>query len=293
MLLNYVKRKNLPKGKRYFFSLLLKSSKPISELKLHFYKYHGTGNDFILVDNREGTFNPDRTKIAFLCNRRFGIGADGLILLEGKSGYDFSMRYYNADGNESSMCGNGGRCITAFADFLSLPGDHYRFCAIDGDHSGIILEKKGDTHLIKLKMGDVLSVNKWDNDDVIDTGSPHLVRFITDPDSVDVVNEGRKLRNHQDFKTDGINVNFVKTEGDELFVRTYERGVEDETLSCGTGVTASALAFALKNGKQGGSVIVKTCGGSLKVHFTRSGEGFTGIWLEGPAVRVFEGTIDI
>ncbi len=262
-------------------------------MKLHFYKYHGTGNDFILVDNREGIFNPDSNKIAFLCNRRFGIGADGLILLENKAGYDFMMRYYNADGNESSMCGNGGRCITAFADFLSLPGDHYRFCAIDGDHSGIILEKKEGTHLIKLKMSDVLSVNKWGKDDVLDTGSPHLVKFVDDPDSIDVVNEGRTLRYHQDFKADGINVNFVKTDGEKLFVRTYERGVEDETLSCGTGVTASALAFALKNDLPEGPVNVKTRGGSLKVHFSRSGEGFTDIWLEGPAVRVFEGNIEI
>jgi diaminopimelate epimerase len=262
-------------------------------LILHFNKYHGTGNDFILVDNRAGYFNPDPVKIAGLCNRRFGIGADGLILLESKAGYDFRMRYYNADGNESSMCGNGGRCITAFADFLSLPGDHFLFFAIDGDHSSSILEKKKDSHLIKLKMSDVLSVNKWGIDDILDTGSPHLVRFAGDTDSPDVVNEGRKLRNHPDFKTDGINVNFVKIDGEKLHVRTYERGVEDETLSCGTGVTASALAYASKKGIARGPIIVETRGGKLKVYFTKSVEGFTDIWLEGTAVRVFDGYIEI
>jgi diaminopimelate epimerase len=262
-------------------------------LKLHFYKYHGTGNDFILVDNRDGHSALAGEKIAALCHRRFGIGADGLIFLEKKPGYDFGMRYYNSDGNESTMCGNGGRCITAFADFLSLGGTAYRFHAIDGEHSGVILSKNAETHYIRLRMNDVTSIEKWGADYILNTGSPHLVRFINDTGSIEVVKEGRSLRFHPDFQPEGINVNFVKTETGGLHVRTYERGVEDETLSCGTGVTASALAFASIQSLPGGSVNVQTPGGKLTVHFRPLAEGFTDIWLEGPVVRVFDGHIDI
>jgi diaminopimelate epimerase len=262
-------------------------------LKLQFYKYHGTGNDFILADNRDGNFIPGPELIASLCHRRFGIGADGLILLEKMPGYDFGMRYYNSDGNESTMCGNGGRCITAFADFLSLPGNIYRFYAIDGEHSGIILDKNGDRYLVRIKMNNVNASSKWGTDEIINTGSPHLVRFVSDTDGLDVVKEGRALRFHPDFQPSGLNVNFVKVIGSSLFVRTYERGVEDETLSCGTGVTASALAFAKRQGLNGGTVHVETPGGNLMVHFTLVPGGFAEIWLEGPAVKVFEGYIDI
>lgn len=261
-------------------------------LKLHFYKYHGTGNDFILLDNRKGEFIPVPGLIAALCHRRFGIGADGLILLENKPGYDFGMRYYNSDGNESTMCGNGGRCITAFADFLSLPGNTYRFYAIDGEHSGVILARDGHSCHVRLKMNDVKSLSKWGEDDILNTGSPHLVRFVGDTGSIDVVKEGRSLRFHPDFQPEGLNVNFAKMHGSGLFVRTYERGVEDETLSCGTGVTASALAFASREGLSEGPVNVETPGGKLLVHFTKSGAGYSEIWLEGPAVKVFDGYID-
>ena len=262
-------------------------------MKLHFYKYHGTGNDFILADNRDGYATLSPENIASLCHRRFGIGADGLILLEAKTGYDFGMRYFNSDGNESTMCGNGGRCITAFADFLSPQGRNYRFHAIDGEHTGIILGKNGGCYDIKLKMNDVTSYKNWGEDIILNTGSPHLVRFVSDTNTLDVVKEGRELRFHPDFQPAGLNINFVKPGGGSLFVRTYERGVEDETLSCGTGVTASALAYALKQGLPGGSVNVETPGGSLKVQFGPVPGGFTDIWLEGPAVKVFEGDIEI
>jgi diaminopimelate epimerase len=203
------------------------------------------------------------------------------------------MRYYNSDGNESTMCGNGGRCICAFADFLSLPGPEYLFYAIDGEHKGTILRKNDSFLDIRLKMNDVKTIGKWGQDDILDTGSPHLVRFVQDTDNLDVIKEGRLVRYHPDFLKDGINANFVRIDGDQLFVRTYERGVEDETLSCGTGVTASVLAFALRTGKKEGSCRVVTRGGTLKVAFARKDNEFTDIWLEGPATRVFEGFIEI
>jgi len=260
---------------------------------LHIYKYHGTGNDFILVDNRDGKFNAERSTIAHLCHRRFGVGADGIILLENKEGFDFSMRYYNSDGNESTMCGNGGRCITAFADFLSLPGSIYRFYAIDGEHTGIVLKRNKDIYDVRLSMNDVIRFQKWGEDDMMNTGSPHLVRFVEDFSGFDIVRDGRSLRFQPDFQPAGLNVNFVRNDGDSLFVRTYERGVEDETLSCGTGVTASALAFALRKDIPGGPVRIETPGGNLILHFRRIPEGFTDIWLEGPAEKVFEAEIEI
>jgi diaminopimelate epimerase len=203
------------------------------------------------------------------------------------------MKYYNSDGNESTMCGNGGRCITAFADFLSLHGTSYRFRASDGDHQGIILERGIDNCIVKLHMNDVPGYRRWGKDYILDTGSPHLVRFEDHVRSLNVRVEGRQIRHLSDFQPAGINVNFVEDKGDYLFVRTYERGVEDETLSCGTGVTASALAFAASGRTSEGKVRIETSGGILYVHYSRNGEGFTGIWLEGPAVRVFDGVFEI
>jgi len=262
-----------------------------SDLSLRFYKYHGTGNDFILIDNREDHFTPGKEIIAWLCHRRFGIGADGLITLNASGGYDFEMRYFNSDGQESTMCGNGGRCAVALADYLSLSPKKSRFHAADGVHTGSILNRDGDTWLVRLSMNDVTDYQYLGEDFIFNTGSPHLVRFISEADKIDIVREGRNLRYLDDFRPAGINVNFVEDEGGQIYVRTYERGVEDETLSCGTGVTASSLAYAAVKGMEKGTIPVRTKGGILNLSFRRDGRVFTEIILEGPAVKVYEGTI--
>jgi diaminopimelate epimerase len=262
-------------------------------LTLRFHKYHGTGNDFILIDNRNEGFVPDAELIAKLCHRRFGIGSDGLIMLNNVPGFDFGMRYFNADGHESTMCGNGGRCAVAFADYLSLALKKSRFIAADGEHSGFVLSHDGNASMVRLSMNDVNSYQNRGKDFILNTGSPHLVRFIKEVDKTDVVKEGRALRYLADFQPGGINVNFVEEKEGYIFVRTYERGVEDETLSCGTGVTASALAYGALKGSEEGIIQVRTRGGNLKIYFSRKGMSFTNIYLEGPAVRVFDGTIII
>jgi diaminopimelate epimerase len=258
---------------------------------LDFYKYQGTGNDFIIIDNRDGKFNrADNAIVSKLCNRRFGIGADGLMLLQNKAGYDFEMVYYNSDGNESSMCGNGGRCIVEFARTLGLVKERTHFSAIDGEHEALV--KPG---FITLKMKDVKNVELNADYSFLDTGSPHYVAFINDVASFNVCEEGRKIRNNNRFKNDGTNVNFIENQHDNLFVRTYERGVEDETHSCGTGVTAAALVAAIKNvSTEKNYCDIKTLGGNLKVKFTKHADNsFSDIWLEGPAVFIFKGEIAV
>lgn len=257
-----------------------------------FYKYHGAGNDFIIIDNRHDFFKPDRKTIALLCHRRFGIGADGLILLQNKKSYDFDMRYFNSDGNEGSMCGNGGRCVVAFAQLMGIVDDKTTFHAIDGEHKAEIIKSKGTELIIKLKMADVKKVNLLGDDFFLNTGSPHLVRFISKVKDFDVYNEGRKLRYADILKPDGSNINFVQIMKNNLYMRTYERGVEDETLSCGTGATASALAFAVKTGKND-TVDIATNGGKLKVYFKRNKNTFSDIWLEGPVKLVFSGGVEV
>ena len=205
-------------------------------MKIQFYKYHGTGNDFILIDNRKKEINLDTHQIAMLCDRHFGIGADGLMMLENAAGYDFRMVYYNSDGNESTMCGNGGRCITAFAHKLGLIENHASFVAIDGVHHAKINADKN----ISLDMIDVTNIEHYEDHLILNTGSPHYITWVKDTDKVDVFYEGRKIRNHERFQPKGININFVQRLNDGIKVRTYERGVENETLSCGTGVTAAA-----------------------------------------------------
>lgn len=251
---------------------------------LHFYKYQGTGNDFVMVDNRKKQFAGSREIIEKLCDRRFGIGGDGLILLENDDTADFKMVYYNSDGNESTMCGNGGRCLVAFAHFLGVFEGHCTFNAVDGLHEA---EISGD--MVKLKMIDVTEMAKMENDFVLNTGSPHYVKYVQALDDLDVFSEGRHIRNSDMFKKEGINVNFVEEALDGLFVRTYERGVEDETYSCGTGATAAALTYLID--RDATSVPVRVLGGQLKVHAEKNGGGFSEIWLEGPAVQVFEGNI--
>lgn len=254
-----------------------------------FEKYQGTGNDFILIEHLDKRFekilNP--VVIAKMCDRHFGIGADGLILLEISDNADFKMVYYNADGNHSTMCGNGGRCIVAFAASKSLFRNRTVFEAIDGLHEGIV----HDSGYISLHMQDVSSFYAIDESTyTTDTGSPHYVQFCSRLPQ-DIPLEGSKIRYTDAFKQHGINVNFVREDGDSLFVATYERGVEDETLSCGTGVTAAALSYAFKMQLYGANKqAIITKGGTLEVDYNRKGEQhFTDIWLTGPAQRVFSG----
>ncbi|MBV9962856.1 MAG: diaminopimelate epimerase [Parafilimonas sp.] len=260
-------------------------------MKLVFYKYHGTGNDFIIIDNRENIIVLNHDQVKNLCDRRFGIGADGLMLMNPHADFDFEMIYYNADGNYGSMCGNGGRCMIQFAYDRGLHKSEYLFKASDGDHKATI-ESNG---WIDLKMKDVNHVEIVSfTDFVLDTGSPHYIKPVTDIGNVDVFQDGREIRNNKRFAEEGINVNFVEVREDgNICVRTYERGVEDETLSCGTGVTASALVFA-HNYNGFNRVGVKTKGGSLAVEFDKVADtSFKDIWLCGPATFVFKGEIEI
>ena len=258
---------------------------------LQFYKYQGTGNDFIIADNRGKNIKLNRKTIEQLCNRRFGVGADGLMLLQNKKRYDFEMIYFNSDGRESSMCGNGGRCITAFAGKLGIIKESATFYAIDGPHEAKIISSSGNKDVVSLKMCNVNSTEKNPGFIFLNTGSPHYVVFVEDVKGIDVFNEGRKIRYSERFKEKGTNVNFVEPAENVIKVRTYERGVEDETLSCGTGVTAAALAVALKQKSNIDLYNIETPGGKLRVFFKKNGATFTDIWLEGEAEFVFKGEI--
>jgi diaminopimelate epimerase len=257
-------------------------------MKVEFYKYQGTGNDFVVLDNRDGRYDGLKTEqIDRICNRKFGIGADGLMMLEMAEGYDFRMVYYNADGQEGSMCGNGGRCLVQFAHDCGIIKDHYRFIAVDGEHDASILDGR-----IHLKMQDVHQVENRGSVKILNTGSPHYISFVDDVDSMDIFSEGRKIRYSHEFNQSGINVNFVCSNGNGIRVRTYERGVEDETLSCGTGVTAAAIACSKTDGQQ--QVDIQVEGGQLAVSFNRiDDQHYLDIWLIGPAAFVFSGQINI
>jgi diaminopimelate epimerase len=259
-------------------------------MQIEFYKYQGTGNDFIIMDNRDKRYDSlTRQQVAFLCDRRFGIGADGLMLLNTHPDYDFEMKYYNSDGRESTMCGNGGRCLTQFAYDIGIDKTSFSFLAVDGPHEANINEK-----VVALKMNDVNQVRHDHGDYILNTGSPHYVQFTNDVMHLDVYKKGKEIRHNKEFEKEGINVNFVEqTElTDRIIVRTYERGVEDETFSCGTGVTAAALVSA-HNDSGFNRVEVKTKGGLLSVEYEKKGDTFKNIWLSGPAVKVFSGTIEI
>lgn len=259
-------------------------------MKIHFYKYQGTGNDFIILDNRDGGYSAiTKKQVHHLCDRRFGIGADGLMLMNNHTHYDFEMKYYNADGKEGTMCGNGGRCMTMFASDMGIIKDKYKFIAIDGVHKAGI----NTDATVALNMSEVDKIKYDHGNYILDTGSPHFVTIVTDVMHQDVVKKGRDIRYSAPFKDEGINVNFVEQtdEPDIIIVRTYERGVEDETYSCGTGVTAAALVcFHNDNGFN--RVEVRTKGGDLSVEFDKAGDAFKNIWLIGPAVKVFEGDVD-
>ena len=260
-------------------------------MQFTFYKYEGTGNDFIFIDNRQNNFQKNDIKlIEKLCDRRFGIGADGLILLENDIETDFRMVYYNSDGNQSSMCGNGGRCIVAFAKSLNLIDDQTTFLATDGLHHAYVL----DNGIISLEMKDVDEV-KIQNDYVfLNTGSPHHVMLVDDLDNYDVKNNGAKIRYSDLYGKAGSNVNFVKQLSDNHFrLRTYERGVEDETFSCGTGAAATAIAMNAIGKTTSNHIQLDVEGGKLEVSFTKEGSAYTNVLLKGPATFVFQGEINL
>ncbi|MBK9290689.1 MAG: diaminopimelate epimerase [Bacteroidetes bacterium] len=259
--------------------------------ELKFWKYHGAGNDFIMVDNRQDALDFGPELVRFLCDRHFGIGADGLIRIENAEGCDFRMIYHNSDGLEGSMCGNGGRSAAAFALENGIAPAHSRFLAFDGMHEAWVEKKDNGLFHVRLSMADVAAYQEHGDDLIINTGSPHYIKKVAHVDAVDVNNEGRRIRYDKQISRDGVNVNFVQFEGASLKVRTYERGVECETLACGTGVTASAIANCIWNGIT--SSHIRTLGGELKVSLLKDGELFRDIYLEGPVQKVFSGSICI
>ncbi|MEZ5197782.1 MAG: diaminopimelate epimerase [Bacteroidales bacterium] len=262
-------------------------------MKIQFSKYHGAGNDFILIDNRKLQFSPEENKIARLCNRRLGAGADGLILLSDSISHNFEMKYYNSDGREGTMCGNGGRCVTSFAKDLGIITDKAEFSAIDGTHESVVLQFEDHFSNISVKLNDVSEIIQKEEYFLIDTGSPHYVRFVNKVDRINVFEEGKRIRWEQEFQPTGVNVNFVELNDDRLIVRTFERGVEDVTLSCGTGVTASAIAASVLLGNGKTHFNIDTYGGRLDVRFQVKNKLYTNVWLTGPVTKVFHGIIDI
>lgn len=257
-------------------------------MQFTFQKYHGTGNDFLLIDDRENQFPlDDQPWMEHLCHRRFGVGADGIILLRLESDGLPRMVYFNSDGRESTFCGNGGRCFAAFLRFTGLAdGPDVFFHAKDGLHEAWYL----DDGRIRLKMRDVAEMVPRENAWECFTGSPHFVRFLSPIQDLDVKKEGAAIRYSEFYKREGINVNFVELMESGISVRTYERGVEDETYSCGTGVTAAALVSNWVHGRKS-PVPIQTPGGKLEVEFERRGSSYEKIFLTGPALRVFQGTI--
>lgn len=258
-------------------------------VQINFHKYHGAGNDFIIIDDREKTFLPeDKAFIGNLCDRRFGIGSDGILLIQNSEEADLHVDFLNPDGTRS-FCGNGSRCALLFAKALGMIDQECSFTASDGLHRGIV----GDEQ-VHIEMRDVQQVELHSLGTELYTGSPHLIRFVEELESIDVDQEGAEIRYSERYKEDGINVNFVQQLApDTLAIRTYERGVEGETLACGTGVTAAALAKASQERIERNEIFVRAKGGDLSVRFEKDGNGFKNIWLTGPAVKVFQGSIDL
>ena len=256
-------------------------------MKINFTKYEGNGNDFIIIDDRKEEFSEDNVlMISKLCDRKFGIGADGLILLRKHKVYDFQMIYFNSDGNESSMCGNGGRCLVSYALQLDIDLKTNSFLAIDGVHKFKVVDNE-----IYLKMNDVKDIVVKNGYNYLDTGSPHVVQIVENVDEINVYEQGKKIRN-QFQEMNGVNVNFVSFNNDIIKCRTFERGVENETLSCGTGVVAVALYVFKKKKISDNKIIVSTKGGSLSVSFKNDGNSFREIWLKGDINKIFDGLIE-
>ena len=256
-------------------------------MKINFTKYEGNGNDFIIIDDRKEEFSEDNVlMISKLCDRKFGIGADGLILLRKHKVYDFQMIYFNSDGNESSMCGNGGRCLVSYALQLDIDLKTNSFLAIDGVHKFKVVDNE-----IYLKMNDVKEIVVRNGYNFLNTGSPHVVQIVENVDEINVYEQGKKIR-RQFEEMNGVNVNFVSFNNDIIKCRTFERGVENETLSCGTGVVAVALYAFKKKKISDNKIIVSTKGGSLSVSFKNDGNSFREIWLKGDINKIFDGLIE-
>jgi len=265
-------------------------------MKIQFYKYQGTGNDFVMIDNRDRCIdNYDSEFISNLCDRKYGIGSDGLILIENNNDLDFTMKYFNSDGSELGMCGNGARCVTQFAKKLDIINNSAIFQASDGAHHAEII----NNNYVRVKMNDI----DMSNYDLIDknfdniylhNGSPHLIINSNDIDKIDVFNEGRKIRYGDKYKDEGVNINFVDfTFNSSLCkVRTYERGVEGETLSCGTGAVAVAVVLNYSKITNKEEIIISMKGGNLKVSFNRLGDNFSNIWLYGDVAEIYKGEIN-
>lgn len=258
-------------------------------MELHFYKYQGAGNDFVLFDRRENKFSFTKEQIKKICDRKFGIGADGLMFLDPSVDNDFSMTYHNSDGEQGSLCGNGGRCIVKFAKDLGLIGDNTLFSAADGLHKASLVGG-----LVSLEMNDVLEWKEEENYTFLDTGSPHHIEFVKDVSKIDIPKQGAEIRYSSLYEPNGTNVNFVEIVNDkEIRIRTYERGVEDETLACGTGATAAAIASYIQGKVKSQTILVKVEGGELEVSFDEKVDFYSNIVLKGPAKKVFEGKIEI
>ena len=256
-------------------------------MKINFTKYEGNGNDFIIIDDRKEEFSEDNVlMISKLCDRKFGIGADGLILLRKHKAHDFQMIYFNSDGNESSMCGNGGRCLVSYALQLDIDLKTNSFLAVDGVHKFKVFDNE-----IYLKMNDVKDIVVKNGYNFLETGSPHVVQIVENVDKINVYEQGKKIRN-QFQEMNGVNVNFVSFNNDIIKCRTFERGVENETLSCGTGVVAVALYIFKKKKISDNKIIVSTKGGSLSVSFKNDGNSFREIWLKGDINKIFDGLIE-
>ena len=256
-------------------------------MRLEFYKYHGAGNDFIVIDNRGGHFDKTNVNLVrHLCQRHFGIGSDGLILMENHPELDFDMTFFNPDGTQS-FCGNGSRCAIAFAYYLLMIEKDVMFNSTDGVHHGKYVSEDE----IWVNLHNVNAIETGESYTLLNTGSPHYICEVDKVDAVDVLQEGRKIRYSNRFKNEGVNVNFIETiTENHIKIRTYERGVENETLACGTGITAAAISYAYQTNSDS-PVVVEAKGGKLTVTFEREGEGFKNIWLKGPAKQVFKGEI--
>lgn len=253
-----------------------------------FYKYHGHGNDFILVDNRELNFKPDKAQISAICHRRFGIGSDGIILIENAKDADYYMLYYNPDGSQS-LCGNGSRCALHFAVKLGIIKDRAVFGAIDGIHDGKIINE-----ISSVRMHDISDIEEGKGYYYLNNGSPHYVKIVENLDDINVFEEGQKIRFNERFKNEGTNVNFLEIKNGRLRSRVYERGVENETWSSGTGTVATAIAAFLYDKSIGSHVKIETRGGILEVSFNHHGDfSFTDVWLKGEVHEVFSGRLNI
>ena len=258
-------------------------------MEFKFQKYHGTGNDFILINDKSEKFPVDNSdRIRSLCDRKFGIGADGLIIIRNHDKFDFEMFYFNSDGKQGSLCGNGSRCALAFGVKNGLIKNKVVFKAIDGVHKA----EADSNNIFSLSIKNINTIEYDKNALFLDTGSPHYVELVESLDDIDVRAKGSLIRNSDRYKKEGVNVNFIKIIGpDHIKIRTYERGVEDETLSCGTGAVASSIALHFLQLTKLNKLKVETSGGILEVEFKFTSGIYKDIYLKGPAEKVFSGKI--